>query len=256
MSFEAPQKGNPHGITVKQHTFPSASIARFTNEKGSVQVMRKQAGQVFHVKPADQVFCAQRLWDQQAEGVFMKDIEDAFQELASTTLDRPSFQLGPQHFTLINEFYCLWNIRVIRKMNGYQADASIAGPNVTAVLYEYTTDDQEQLDAGYLGYVRPDLTIPGRSLLGSLIGLEHRKAVRMMRDVSWELLQTVDAELLVPDNFFDLYVVPLSPTACLAAQGVIPGGRLTRQAVTALNRAAVATSVDYYFGRDLSMCPR
>ena len=80
------------------------------------------------------------------------------------------------------------------------------------------------------------------ALLGSLIGLEHRKAVRMMRDVSWELLQTVDGELLVPDNFFDLYVVPLSPTACMAAQGVIPGGRLNRQTVTALNRAAVATA--------------
>jgi hypothetical protein len=111
MTFEPPQKGNPHQLTVNQHTFPSASIARFANEKGAVQVLRKASVTHFHAKPADRIFCAQRVWDQQAEGGFMKGIEDAFQELASAILDDPAFRLGSQHFAVINEFYCLWNIR-------------------------------------------------------------------------------------------------------------------------------------------------
>lgn len=255
MTFEAPQKGNPHKLTVNQHTFPSASIARFVNEKGAVQVVHKPSERKFHAKPPDSVFCAQRLWDQQAEEGFMKRIEDTFQEFASEVLDNPTLRLGPQHFSVINEFYCLWNIRADRRKAGHMADHSIASPEIIGLRREFTKDDQEQLEAAGVGFIRPDFTIPGRTTVAQAIRRNLARAVQMMRDETWEILQVDDGELLVPDNFFNWYAVPLSPTACLWAHGGFPSGRLDRQAVTEYNRAAVATSNDYYFGRDLDHCP-
>ena len=256
MTFEPPQKGNPHQLTVNQHTFPSASIARFANEKGAVQVLRKASVKHFHAKPTDRIFCAQRVWDQQAEGGFMKGIEDAFQELASAILDDPAFRLGSQHFVVINEFYCLWNIRAQWKMNERLADPSIASAfEVAGLLREYTQDEQEQLEAAGIGYIRPDLTLPSRQIAAPSIRLQLSDSVRMMRGDIWELLQADEGEFVVPDNFFELYAVPLSPTAILWAHGGFPSGRLDRLAVTAINGEAAVTSVDYFFARDLCLCP-
>lgn len=77
----------------------------------------------------------------------------------------------------------------------------------------------------------------------------------MMRGDTWELLQADEGEFVVPDNFFELYAVPLSPTTLLWAHDGFPSGRLDRLAVTAINGEAVATSVEYFFARDLSLCP-
>lgn len=256
MTFEPPQKDNLHHLTVKQHTFPTVSIARFANEKGAVQVRRKAADKLFHAKPDDQIFCAQRVWDQQSESGFMKRIEDAFQELACAILEDPAFRLDSQHFAVINEFYCLWNIRAQWKKNERLADPSITSAfEVKGLRHEYTRDEQEQLEAAGINYIRPDFTIPSRQIAAPLIKLQLSDSARMMRGDTWELLQADEGEFVVPDNFFELYAVPLSPTALLWAHGGFPSGRLDRLAVTSINEAAVATSVEYFFARDLSMCP-
>lgn len=177
---------------MKQHTFPSASIARFVNAKGAVQVMRKQSERVFYAKPPDQVFCAQRLWDQQAEGGFMKDIEDAFQSLANVILDDPAFRLDHQHFDVINEFYCLWNIRAQWKKNDRLADPSIGSEQTIRLRHAYTKDEQERLEAAGIGYIRPDLTVSSRSLVSPSIRLNLSDAVRAMSGETWKTLQAVE----------------------------------------------------------------
>lgn len=256
MTFEAPQKSNPRELTVDQHTFPNASIARFVNEKGAVQVMRKASDRVFYAKPDNQIFCAQRVWDQQAEGGFMKEIEDTFQALASTLLDDPAFRLEPQHFAVINEFYCLWNIRAQWKQQERVPDPSISSAfEVIGLRHQYTQDEQEQLEAAGIGYIRPDFTIPSRQLVAPSIRLQLSDSTRMMRGVTWALLQAGEGEFVVPDNFFELHAVPLSPTVCLWAGGGFASARLDRLAVAAINQVAVATSVEYYFARDLDNCP-
>lgn len=52
----------------------------------------------------------------------MKGIGDAFQDIDNDILDDPAFRLSSQHFAVINEFYCLWNIRAQWKMNERLAD--------------------------------------------------------------------------------------------------------------------------------------
>lgn len=257
MTFEAPQKTNPHNLTVNQHTFPRASIARFANEKGAVQVLRKATGKRFHAKPADQVFCAQRVWSQQAEGGFMKDIEDDFQAFASAALNDPALRLGPQHFALINEFYCLWSIRAQWKKNERLAAPSISSAfEVIGLLHSYTQDEQEQLEAAGIGYIRPDLTISSRSMVAPAIRLNLSEAVRRMDGESWKILRAMEGEFVVPDNFFKWLIVPLSPTACLCAHPEVTQSRLPPDGVAIINRLAIESSIDYYFARDQNECPQ
>lgn len=257
MTFEPPQKGNPHQLTINQHTFPNASISRFANEKGAVQVLRKASEKVFHARPADQIFCALRVWDQQAEGGFMKDIEDAFQALASVILDNPAFRFGRQHFTVIDEFYCLWNIRTQWKKNKRLANPSIGdAPKVIGLRHHYTQDEQELLEAEGISCIRPDLTISSRALVAPSIRLTLSDAVRAMSGKTWQLLQAVEGEFVVPDSFSKWLFVPLSPTACLCAHPEVNAPRLHRDGVAVINRLAIEASIDYYFARDLDHCPQ
>jgi hypothetical protein len=143
---------------------------------------------------------------------------------------------------VINEFYCLWNIRAQWKMNERLADPSITSSfEVTRLLREYTQDEQEQLEAGGVNYIRPDFTLPSRQIAAPSIRLQLTDSVRMMRGNTWELLQADEGEFVVPDNFFELYAVPLSPTALLWAHGGFPSRDLDRHAVANINAEAVAT---------------
>src|SRR5207302_8582442 len=81
MNCERPQEGNPHRLTIRQHTFPRASIARFANSDGRVSV-RHIKSERFRVKPDHDLFCAMRVWDQRAEAGFHEKIEKPFQSLA------------------------------------------------------------------------------------------------------------------------------------------------------------------------------
>jgi hypothetical protein len=62
----------------------------------------------------------------------------------------------------------------------------------------------------------------------------------------------------VPDNTKHMPMVPLSPTACLR-YGPTKSAKqvelLNIEEVACINRAAVEASHDYYFARDLSLCP-
>ena len=61
MKYEKPQKGNPHELTICQHTFPAKSIARFTNKSGIVEVKLIVESKNIKLKPKDMLFCARRI---------------------------------------------------------------------------------------------------------------------------------------------------------------------------------------------------
>ncbi|MBV7547462.1 hypothetical protein KW849_14315 [Pseudomonas sp. PDM26] len=257
MTFEAPQKGNPRRLTVNQHTFPSASIARFAGARGSVQVFHKRTQKVIPVKPKDQFFCAQRVWDQKAETGFMKGVEDAFQELAGEILSGKIHRFGASEAEVINEFYCLWNIRARHKQFRI-ADQSLADYGALAVAREYTKDEQEIMELEGIGCIRPDLTMASRLLVAPTIRLNLSDSVQMLRGALWQVLRAREGagEFIVPDNFYKLWAVPLSPTVCLWAHSKETNKMLDRAALAVINRDAVETSLEYYFARDLSQCPR
>ncbi len=107
MKYEKPQRGNPHRLTIKQHTFPAASIARLANGEGIVSVYHIRSGKVLRLPPADQLFCARRNWDQRAEEGHMKEIEDKFQAMAECIIAATFCVIGADGQKIINDFFQL-----------------------------------------------------------------------------------------------------------------------------------------------------
>jgi len=253
MTYEATQKGNPHRLSVNQHTFPKTSIARFSGQGGAVQLYHMVPQKVFRVKPADKIFCALRVWDQQSESGYMKRVEDGFQTLARRIVENGLIKFGLIETATINDFYCLWNIRAHYKQHRIQDQSIHQG--VMGLLREYTKDEEERLELAGISTIRGDLTMAGRFLSSPTMRLNHSSATAMMGNASWGVLRAVEGEFIAPDNFYRLRVVPLSPTVCLWSQTSRPLELLDRKSVAEINRAAIATSSEYYFARDLSQCP-
>src|SRR5688500_14575573 len=102
MTFEKPQKDNPYRLTIRQHTFPRASIARFANRSGCIHVHKVGAKRSFFAAPDNALFCAKRIWDQRAEDGFATEIERPFQGLASAIVDGRVSTLGESEKKTIN----------------------------------------------------------------------------------------------------------------------------------------------------------
>lgn len=254
MTFEATQKGNPRRITVNQHTFPKASIERFADSHGFVQIVRTASGQAFKAKPSKDVFCAPRVWNQQAETGFMREIEDGFQVLANGILSGQMQRVNAAESELITKFYCLWNIRFLRKR--YRgADQKLSENGVSGVSFEYTKDDQECLEIGGINVIRPDMTLSSRHLVSISIRQEVDQTAATMRGFQWQVVVATDGEFLVPDNFLQYWAVPLSPTMSMIVTSAKKPQKLSRDQVSAINRIAVESSFEYYFARDPSKCP-
>lgn len=257
MTYEPTQKGNPHRLTVKQHTFPKTSIARFAGQKGNVELFLKSADKVIQAKPSNELFCADRAWDQQAESGFMKKVEDDFQALAALILDDGLVSFQKAELTAINEFYCLWNIRAIHKQDRVK-DQSIYVENLLGLSRVYTKDEQEHLEKEGISTIRGDFTVAGRFLASPSIRLDVARAAKAMGDSNWNILRAKEGEFIVPDNTKRMSMLPLSPTACLwygPTKPVAPVELLTIEEVAWINRNAIEASTDYYFARDLSLCP-
>jgi hypothetical protein len=109
--YEKPQKRNPHSLPIRQHVFPSASIARFTNDQGVVDLCHLPTSQVRKATPDDDIFCAKRAWDARAEFGYMKQIEDAFQPLASKIVDGTLTAMSAAEKETVDSFYSLWKMR-------------------------------------------------------------------------------------------------------------------------------------------------
>lgn len=257
MTYEKPQKENPHRITVNQHTLPEASIARFENDQGNVKVYLRSQDKIVPMKRDNKHFCALRAWDQQAESGFMKEVEDRFQELAKRIMDSDLESLGTAELEVINKFYCLWNIRTIHKKDpivGQQIDLT----NVVGLSHRYTQDEEEQLEKGFISFIRSDYTIPGRFLASMHIALNLKAASAAMGHSNWRILRALDGEFIVPDNARQLPMLPLGPTACLwyeSTKPVRPVEYLTIEEVAWVNQQSLHASDGYFFARDLTMCP-
>lgn len=250
MKFEKPQKGNPYGLTVMQHTFPARSIARYVASDGAVALYHIDSGKVLRLPPEDQIFCAKRTWDERAETKFMRSIEDKFQELAESIIAGTTRQIDDSNKAIVNDFFALWNIRAHWKRSP-MPDQTIK--NAFGVRYRATKDEQEMMEKNDLGFIRPDLTIPGRMIAGALIHDNIVRVGQQLADAEWGILIARDAEFIVPDNFSNARCVPINPTLCLyspSSNHVIP-----RSHVAAINRLAIASSREWYFASHLFCCP-
>lgn len=250
MKYEKPQKGNLHGLTVKQHSFPAASICRFAKDDGRVHVYLISQNKKINPKPGNQLFCAKRAWDQRAESGFMKEIEDKYHVLADAVFAGSIKTITGKENQIVTDMFAIWNIRAHRKDNPIKDQENEA----LDVSRRYSKEEQEELEKNHVGVMKPDLTIPGRHLSGVHIQLNLFEVRKQMSDAQWGILRSYNGQFIVPDNFSNASILPLSPDICFFSQSndeVIGVDK-----VAEINKLAIASSKNYFFANDLSKCPR
>ena len=239
--YEEVQGGNAHRLTVKQHVFPVASIARFAGSDHRVAVTDIARGKAWRAPPGDQVFCARRVWDQRAEAGYMRDIEDTFQALAEGTIADPGKDFSPEDDAAGSRFFALWRCRAAHR---HAPDGDIPVNGVKGLAH--TKNQEERLESRWTGFIRPGGGLPSRQLYGLQIQRYVDAIEEDLRERRWGVLALGEGELIVPD-FPEQFFVPLTPTLCLAwghETGTISGADAGQ-----LNRAFRAGCKDYWFCR-------
>jgi hypothetical protein len=248
MQFEKTQKGNPHKLSIKQHIFPVRSIERYLKIDGTAEVYLKSINKSIQTNPYDQIFCALRGWDHGTEIGYMKSVEDKFQALAELILDGSTISIGLKEKEIVNEFYGLWNLRSYYEANpiGDQNLQGIPGDDLTL-------DTQEMLEKHGVGFIRPDATVPGRQMTGLRIIIDMIPIRKQLEVAQWGIIRSSQGEFIVPDNFSNNQIVPITPNLCLYSPS--RNAILSIVGIREVNRLAIQSSQKYYFAKDLSKCP-
>lgn len=248
MKKERPQKGNPYGLTIKQHIFPEASIKRFLDVKGDVEVKRLEAKRSFLAKPDNQIFCADFAWDHGSESGFMKKIEDQYQALLSYVLNDKVLKFSDAQNEIITKMYVLCCLR----FEGNKRP--IPSQKLNKVKPENLTKDVEEiLEKKWHIFVDSNSSVSSRMLTGEVIQHAADYICREWKAVDWGILSTADGEFIIPDNFIKHRYLPLTPTMILAANQISRSIGITE--VEKINRDAIQSSDTYFFARKLSACP-
>lgn len=245
--YEKPQKGNPHQLTVNEHVWPWKGIARFANADGVVSLFDKKRQQLRMAKPNDDIFCAKRVWDQRAEGGYMKGIEDAFQELASQIIAGTVTTIDAGHKEKVDAFCALWKMRA-----DYRAaqDAEISFKGVTGA--DWTKDEEERFEKAGTSFFRKGGKMPARMLYGIRIQFGIDAYVRELSGTQWGIIRALDGHFVVQD-YPTHAIIPITPTLCLSSGGQT--GTITRQNLAEINCGIRLASVAYFFAQDLAQCP-
>jgi len=75
---------------------------------------------------------------------------------------------------------------------------------------------------------------------------------KQMNDARWGIIKASEGQFIVPDNFSNARILPLSPTICFLSQS--DDAVISNKKVAYINRLAVESSYEYYFANDLSKC--
>ena len=164
-----PQKGNPHELTVKQHCFPRRSIERFVNDDGIVHVWLIEQRKSIRVLPKDQLFCARWVWDQRVEAGFMREVEDAYQELADGIEEgRIVRQLRVDENRVVTEMYSLWRVRSKWRRTPLPDEPL---KDVIGLEHECSKDERERLEKAGVNVIGPGLKPDGRHIASGVMQL-------------------------------------------------------------------------------------
>lgn len=245
MNSPAPQK---HIFTINQHVFPVAGITRFYSSSKCVQVFDRLRSKTFPANAKNQLFCAQRVWDEKTEKFIGKRIEDAFQRLAVSIIDGRTTRLGILENGIVGQFWSLWRTRHGFKKNG------LPDLKLQCITGSELSEEQEEtLEAKGVMYTRSDGTMPGR-LAASIHVWGFYNAFRMEeRDIRWGIVRSIEGEFIAPDTFDDLMAVPITPNLILLADQ--EDCWMNRDEVAVINRCSIQRAENYYFARDFSKCP-
>lgn len=242
MKYAKPQAGNPHKITVKQHVLPRKSIARFAASDGLVSVYLCKYRKTVRLAAEDALFCARRVWHQNAEVGYCKRIEDSFQSLGEQILGGYNYSQSSKDNETVSLFYSLCRLRAELKSNPPE---TIKSP-IDLLGTVLTKDEEEILEKKGYYFCKED-GMPSQHW--AAMQLQVRISRLIPSDTIWGLAQSTNLEFLVPDSFGDIGIVPLSPTLCFVANS--PSGNITDDNVAIINKIAIEKSTEYYFARNL-----
>jgi hypothetical protein len=248
--YEKPQKGNPHKLPIKQHVFPSASIERFADTDGMVNLHLFSHNLIRKAKPSDDVFCVMRAWDAKAEFGYMKQIEDKFQSLAIRIIKKEIIKINAPEKYVIDQFFGLWKWRAVFRAKEMD-DIKFNG--VTGE--EFTKDQEEVLEKKGILFARQGGVMSAHRLHGTQIqgGIMHE--MYALSNVRWVISYAQDGQFIIPD-YPNITFIPIHPTLCLCGttSDIIDNGVMTKSAVIKLNRDVRTKCEKYYFANDLQKC--
>jgi hypothetical protein len=242
-----PQAGNPHKLTFWQHVFPAKSLERFAGPDGKVAVKHCQADKEFKLAPDNELFCAQRRWDQRAEAGYMKDIENQFQSLGDEIITGLR-TIDDEQSRIVTRFFALWRLRFHHK------HAPLPDHFIKGVVEEHLSEDQEELlESKWVGYFSADQMMPGRIVAGIQIQTNIQAIDAHLRGNRWGVVTADKGEFIVPDTFGVMTVVPVTPTICLVCAR--EDMEISNAEVSKINRLAMRYRQDYCVARDFTQCP-
>lgn len=238
---------NPHQLVKNQHIFPKRSIERFCNSSAFVDLYMLKYRKKREAEPRDKFFCVKRKWDERAERGYSKDIEDNFQVVVDRVLQGDS-SISDLTNEVLTRFYCLWNIRY--HWSKFQVKDESLG---VVPEFPLTVGDQDRLEKAHITYLTNKGTIPGRVLCGLRMQMNLDAAVEAMVGVEWGILFALEGEFLVPDNFSEAKIIPVTSNICFAAG--YKSQTVERLSVGHINSLALASAEKYVFAKDLAKCP-
>lgn len=246
--FEAPQKGNPHKLTVRQHFFPAKNIERFCGSDERVELLDLQREKTRRARKDDEAFVLKRAWDQKSESGFMADIEAQFNALADSIIIDGGYSPTADSERIIARFMSLWRYREAERHRVHD-DPKIKG--LTGPEQDLTTDEKERLESSGVSYINQDLTIPSRFITGTGILMRLDWYTKFDGNGVWRYVRAFGCEFVVPDRPL-YYIIPLTPTSCLTK--VNAQGNVDASVVAFMNQKMAEGSLHYLFARSLDRC--
>lgn len=155
----------------------------------------------------------------------------------------------PSENLSITKFYALWNLRYHWSKVSSE-DIPIRGIKGSE-LEPITLDTQEMLEKNYIVSMTNELSFPARQINGLAMQMNIDSFVANMLDARWGVLFASEGEFIVPDNFLERRIVPITPKVCFVAEH--ESGVLSGQDVARINSLAIEFSSEYIFAKDLGV---
>lgn len=238
---------NPNRLTLKQHVFPTRSIERFADRNSCVTICDLLRHRIRPAAPDDELFCAQRAWDERAEAGYTKQIEDRFQKVAQQIIDGQAATVTPEQKPAIDRMFALWYMRArYRELEAQEIQtAGITGDELTKV-------QEENLEKNGYAFTRKGGRLPARQLNGIQLQVRTNRYVEQLEAVRWGVIRVQSGEFVVPD--VPMYtILPLTPSLALINSPL--DGTILEANLAEINSNVRASSQAYFFARDLSQCP-
>jgi hypothetical protein len=232
-------------LVKNQHTFPAKSISRFCNGNGLVSVFRKENQKIFSAKPNNQIFCYERVWDQRAEQGFGKEIEDRYQEMVESVLDRNNFVLPINGHEIATRFFSLWYFRAT--IQNYDEDMVTVALTPTIL----TGDQKLALELKHYSYTDEKGDVPLHMKRGRSIQMALDQFASKYSFLKWHF-SIFPVQIVIPDNPINDFIIPISSHLCLIANYNVP--KMPRDQAIRFNLNAIVRSKQYYFANDLAKC--